>query len=177
MIGVASAAVLLLSIGLLCARRIETAAQLCALQALFAAISFGETATAIAILAFSLNGVALPLAIARMNNATLLTLRGNAILSWAMTLALLVVTGLIFAKVGADGLVAAGVSVALLGPLLIVLRSHPLAPALGLLSSQNGLVLVAGALPDVSLSAALAVAVPPVPALMLAIIWLRRCSA
>ena len=177
MIGVASAAVLLLSIGLLCARRIETAAQLCALQALFAAISFGETATAIAILAFSLNGVALPLAIARMNNATLLTLRGNAILSWAMTLALLVVTGLIFAKVGADGLVAAGVSVALLGPLLMVVRSHALAPALGLLSSQNGLVLVAGALSDVSLPAAVAVAVPLVPALVLAEIWLRRCSA
>jgi hypothetical protein len=176
-IGVASAAVLLLSIGLLCARRIETAAQLCALQALFAAISFGETATAIAILAFSLNGVALPLAIARMNNATLLALRDNAILSWTAALALLVVTGLIFAKVGADGLVAAGVSVALLGPLLMVVRSHALAPALGLLSSQNGLVLVAGALSDVSLPAAVAVAVPLVPALVLAESWLRRCSA
>ena len=177
MIGVASAAVLLLSIGLLCARRIETAAQLCALQALFAAISFGETATAIAILAFSLNGVALPLAIARMNNATLLMLRGNAILSWTAALALLAVTSLGFAKVGAEGLVAAGVSVALLGPLLIVLRSHALAPAIGLLSSQNGLVLVAGAVPNVSLPAALAVAVPLVPALVLAHNWLRRCAA
>jgi len=65
----------------------------------------------------------------------------------------------------------------LLGPLLMVVRSHALAPALGLLSSQNGLVLVAGALSDVSLPAAVAVAVPLVPALVLAESWLRRCSA
>jgi hypothetical protein len=175
--GAASAAVLLLSLGLLCARRIDTATQLCTLQALFAAVTLGEAATAIAVLAFSLNGVVLPLAIARMTGATMLTLRGNAILSWAATLALLVVTGLIFVKIGADGLVSAGVSVSLLGPLLIVLRSHALAPALGLLSSQNGLVLVAGAIPDVSLQAAFAVAVPLVPALVLAESWLRRCSA
>jgi len=175
--GAASTAVLLLSIGLLCARRIDTATQLCTLQALFAAITLGEAATAIAVLAFSLNGLVLPLAIARANNVTILSLRGNALLSWAVTLALLVVTGLIFAKVGADGLVAAGVSVALLGPLLIVLRSHALAPALGLLSSQNGLVLVAAALPDVSLPAASAAAVPLIPALVLAETWLRRCSA
>ena len=69
---------------------------------------------------------------------------------------------------------AVGVSVALLGLLLVVVRSHALAPALGLLSSQNGLVLVAGAHPHVSLPAALAVAVPLVPALVLADHWLRR---
>ena len=71
-------------------------------------------------------------------------------------------------------MVAVGVSVTLLGLLLIVARSHALAPALGLLSSQNGLVLVAGAHPDVSLPAALAVAVPLIPALVLADHWLRR---
>jgi hypothetical protein len=175
--GAASTAVLLLSIGLLCARRIDTATQLCTLQALFAAITLGETAAVIAMLAFLLNGVALPLAIARMNGATTLTLRGNAILSWAAALVLLVVTSLVFAKVGADELVAAGASVALLGILLIVQRPHALAPALGLLSSQSGLVLVAAAHPDVSLPAALAVAVPLVPALALGETWLRRCSA
>jgi hypothetical protein len=53
-------------------------------------------------------------------------------------------------------------------------RSHALAPVLGVLSSQNGLVLVAGAHPGVSLPAALAVAVPLVPGLVLTDIWLRR---
>ena len=62
----------------------------------------------------------------------------------------------------------------LLGLLLAVMRSDAWAPALGLLSSQNGLVLVAGASPDLSLLAALAVAVPLVPGLVLAGKWLRR---
>ena len=66
MIGAAGAAALLLSIGLLCARRIDTAVWLCALQAVFAAMSLGEAAVAIALLAFALNGVALPVAIARI---------------------------------------------------------------------------------------------------------------
>jgi hypothetical protein len=171
-IGVVGAAALLLSIGLLCARRIDTAVQLCALQALFAAASLGEVA--VAILAFALNGVVLPLAVARMNGDTMLTVRGSAMLSWAVVLALLAATGIVLARVGTDGLAAVGASVALLGVLLIVLRSHALAPAVGLLSSQNGLVLVAGAHPDVSLPAALAVAIPLIPALILADNRLRR---
>jgi hypothetical protein len=171
-IGVVSAAALLLSIGLLCARRIDTAVQLCALQALLAAASLGEVA--VAILAFALNGIVLPLAVARMNGATMLTVRGNAMLSWTAALALLAVTSVVFSRVGTGGLVAVGASVALLGVLLIVLRSHALAPAVGLLSSQNGLVLVAGAHPGGSLPAALVVAVPLIPALILADNWLRR---
>lgn len=168
----ASAAVLLLSIGLLCVRRIDTAVQVCALQALFAAASLGEVA--VAILAVALNGVVLPLAVARSNGAAMLTIRGNTMLSWAAVLALLTVTSVVFARVATSGSVGVGASVAVLGVLLIVLRSHSLAPVLGLLSSQNGLVLVAGAHPDVSLPATLAVAVPLLPALVLADDWLRR---
>ncbi len=67
MIGAAGAAALLLSIGLLWARRIDTAVRLCALQAVFAATSLGEAALAVALLAFALNGVALPVALARMH--------------------------------------------------------------------------------------------------------------
>ena len=77
-----------------------------------------------------------------------------------------------FASVGIGGSAAAGVSVTLLGLLLIVLRSHAL--SVGMLSSQNGLVLVASAHPDISQAAALVVAVPLVPALVLADSWLRR---
>ena len=48
MTGVAGGATLLLSVGLLCARRIDTAALICALQALSAALALAETATAAA---------------------------------------------------------------------------------------------------------------------------------
>jgi hypothetical protein len=158
MIGIAGTAALLLSIGLLCARRIDTAAQLCALQALVAAAPLGGTALPIALCAVVLNGVALPLAITRMNSAAIMTVRGGAIASWAATFGLVTVISALFARFGAGGSVANGVSVALLG----------------LLASQNGLVLVAGAHPALSLPAALATAVPLVPGLILANRWLRR---
>jgi hypothetical protein len=175
MIGVTGAAALLLSIGLLCVRRIDTVVRLCALQALFAAASLGETALALALLACALNGVALPVALARRDGATLLTRRRGAVVSGAAALGLVSATVAGMAQAGTGGMAAVvGVSVALLGLLLLMLRSHGLAPALGLLSSQNGLVLVAGAHPHVSLPAALAVAVPLVPALALADNWLRR---
>jgi hydrogenase-4 membrane subunit HyfE len=66
------------------------------------------------------------------------------------------------------------VAVALLGLSLIGLRSHALLPVVGLLSSQNGIVLVAAAQPALARPMALAVAVPLVPALVLAESWLRR---
>jgi hydrogenase-4 membrane subunit HyfE len=71
-------------------------------------------------------------------------------------------------------LVAAGASVALLGLLLIAFRAHPLAPVLGFLSSQNGLVMLAGAQSELALPTALAVALPLVPALVLAESWQRQ---
>ena len=160
-------AVLLLSVGLHCARRVDIAMQICAVQALLAAASLG--ATPVAIVAFSLNGVVLPLLIARMDSRGTLTVRGNAIWSWIVVLALLVVVGLTF-----GGSVAIGVSVAGLGLLLIALRCHPLAPAIGLLSSQNGLVLLAGTQPDRPLTAMLVAATPLTAALLLAERWARR---
>jgi hypothetical protein len=164
---VIGAAVLLLSIGLQCARRVDTAMQICAVQALLAAASLG--ATPVAIVAFALNGVALPLLIARMDSPGTLTARGNAVLSWIVVLALLVVIGLTF-----GGSVAIGVSVVAIGLLLIVLRSHPLAPAIGLLSSQNGLALVTGSQPDRPLTAMLVAVMPLTATLVLAERWARQ---
>jgi hypothetical protein len=172
-IGAAGAAALLLSTGLLCVRRIDTAARICVLQALCAAMALGEAAAAAAVLAFALNGVMLPLVLVRMNGAAMPALRGNALLVWAMAITLLIVIISVVAKIGASESVAAGLSVTLLGVLLAVLRSDPW-PALGLLSSQNGLVLVAGANPDLSRTAALAVAMPLVPGLVLVGMRLRR---
>jgi hypothetical protein len=172
--GVAGAAALLLSVGLLCARRIDTAVWLCALQALSAAVVLAETGTVAAILAFACNGVALPLALSRITSAPALTWRGNAILALSLAVVVPVAGILVFASAGAGGLVAVGASVAMLGLLLIGLSAHALAPAVGLLSAQNGLVMVVSAHPGVSLPAAFAVAVPLVPALVLADHWLRR---
>jgi hypothetical protein len=172
--GMVGAAALLLSIGLLCVRRSETAGWLCALQALVAAAPLGEAAPAIALGAALLNGVALPLAVVRLGGTTVATTRTNPVMSGGATLVLVTATGAVFARVGGSGLVAAAVSVTLLGLWLIVVRADALAPAIGLLSAQNGLVLVAGAHPDLSLPAALAVAVPAVPALVVADRWLRR---
>jgi hypothetical protein len=172
--GMVGAAALLLSVGLLCVRRAGTAELLCALQALVAAAPLGEAAPAIAVGAALLNGVALPLAIVRLGGAAAAATPGNAIVSGGVTLALVAAIGALFARVGAGGLVAAGVSVTLLGLWLIAVRADAQAPAVGLLSAQNGLVLVAGAHPELSLPAALAVAVPAVPALVLADRWRHR---
>ena len=81
-----------------------------------------------------------------------------------------VVTIVVLGNVGAGGTVATGTSVVLLGLLMAGLRGHP---TLYLLSSQNGLLLVASASPDLSVSAALAVAVPLIPGLVLANAWLH----
>jgi hypothetical protein len=172
-IGAAGAAALLLSVGLLCVRRIDTAAWVCALQALCAVMVLGESTAAVAVLAFAVNGVILPLVLVRTNAAPIPTLRNNTLLAWAMALALLVVIISVAARIGAGEIVAAGVSVTLFGILLAVLRSDGWV-ALGLLSSQNGLVLVAGANPDLSGTAAYAVAVPLVPGLIIAGMRLRR---
>jgi hypothetical protein len=173
-IGAAGAAALLLSVGLLCVKRIDTAVWVCALQALCAAVALGESAGAVAVLAFALNGVMLPLMVVRMDDAAVPALRHTALLVWAMEFVLLVVIISVAAMIGAGEILAAGVCVTLLGVLLAVLRSDPSAPALGLLSSQNGLVLVAGASPDLSRTAALAVAVPLIPTLVLAGMRLRQ---
>jgi len=68
---------------------------------------------------------------------------------------------------------ALGLSILLLGLLLLALRSHPLLPALGLVSSQNGVVLAACAIHGLPLSALVLAAVPLVPALVVASVWLH----
>ncbi len=168
----AGVVVLLLSLALLSVRRIDTAIRLGAGQALFAAAASGAPATAVAVLV--LNGAALPLAMARLDPTPDLTARGHGLVAWMAALAVLLAVIAALARVGPGEIVAIGASVTLLGLLLIALRANPLAPALGLLSAQNGLVLVASANADLPISATLAVAVPLIPALVLADLWLRR---
>jgi hydrogenase-4 component E len=168
-----NAAALSLSVALLCCRRIGTAATIIALQALCSAVSLGEAATAAAIVAFVLNGGALPFALVRVNHAQTIEPTSPAMLSWIMASALLAAAIIILGQAGADETVIVGASVALFG-LLLALRSHPGIAVLGLLSAQNGLILVASGDHDLPALTALAVAVPVVPALVLGEKWLHR---
>ena len=167
-----AAVALLLSVVLLCTHRIDTAIWLCALQALCAAIALGETTTAV--LSFALNGVALPWAVARMSHAMTFPPRSNSTPFLVLSAALLVVTIIVFVMDGAGETAAVGGSVALGGLLLAGLRAPAGLPALGLLSSQNGLVLVASIHRSLLLPATLAVTVPLIPSLVLAKMWLHR---
>ena len=174
MSGAAGTAVVILSIGLFCARRPDTSSRLCALQGLLAAVPFADARLAVALLALAFNGIALPVAIARTANTATFGVRANDRIAWAVVLLVLTVAWISFGRLGAAGLLASGISVVPLGLALTVLRPNALAAAVGLLSSQNGLVLIGSARPDLPLPAALAVALPVLPALLVAGHWLRR---
>lgn len=187
MIGVvqlAGALALLLSIALLCARRTGTAVAICATQALLVAALLGAPGwrhASLAFVAFALSGVAIPLALQRVLDrpgmAPAIAMRGGDVVTWISALVLLVAAVATFTQVrvsGASYALVFGASIALLGLLVAARRPHPLMPALGLLSSQNGLILVAGATTDLPLPALLVVVVPLVPALLAANAWLRQ---
>ncbi len=161
------AVVLLLSIGLWCTRHPATAIWICAGQALCAAAAFGLTGSPAALVALALNAIAMPVALWRIADRDT-AMPPNAWSSWLVAVALLVVAAAAFRQPG-DGL-ALGVSVILLG-LLLAARG---VPAFGLLSAQNGLVMVASAIPGLSLVSGLVVAVPLVPAIMLAGMAMNR---
>ena len=187
MIGVvqlAGALALLLSIALLCARRTGTAVGTCAVQSLLVAAVLaapGWRHASLAVVAFALSGVAIPLVLQRLRErsgmAPVIAMRRGDVVTWIAALVLLVATVATFTQVrvgGATDALGFGVSITLLGLLLVARRPHPLAPALGLLSAQNGLILVAGATTDLPLPALLVVIVPLVPALLAANAWLRQ---
>jgi hydrogenase-4 membrane subunit HyfE len=180
----AGALALLLSIALLCAIRTATAVRACAVQALLVAVVLGAPGwrhASLALVAFALSGVVIPLVLQRVLDrpgmAPSIAMRGGDIATWIAALILLVATVATFTQVrvgGASDALVFGASIALLGLLMVARRPHPLMPALGLLSSQNGLILVAGATADLPLPALLIVVVPLVPALLAANAWLRQ---
>ena len=129
---------------------------------------------AIALLAFALNGVALPVAIARMNSAALLTLRGNALVSWAGATVLLLAPSPAWRRSG-----PAGWSRSACRWRCSACCWSSCARTLWRRRSvccrrRTAWSWLRARIPDLSLPAALAVAVPLVPALVLADNWLRR---
>ena len=186
--GLAAALALALSFVLLFAERIDTVLRVCGLQAMAAAVATGAQGWAehaaplcfAALLVFALNGMALPLVLRRIAERTTLPSAvgrrcGFAIsaLAAAVLVAVSVAGAMRLTQNGQFDPLALGLSILLLGLLLLALRSHPLLPALGLVSSQNGVVLAACAIHGLPLSALVLAAVPLVPALVVASVWLH----
>ena len=161
---VAAALVLLLSLAMMWARRGAAAIWLCAAQGVCAGAALALAGSPVALLAVALNGIAMPLALGRVDVVPV----RQRIVSWAVALALLLVAIAVLAKVGAGDVMALGTAVLLLG-----LLSARGAPALGLLSAQNGLIVVASAMPWLPPQDLLVVALPVVPAMLLANAWSR----
>lgn len=156
----------LLSIGLLWGRRTETTLWFVGLQGLCAAVTLGAGGSVFALAVLVLNAVAVPLVAWHMLTDTTPSLPSPH--SWLLAAVLLVVAAAGFGSFG-NG-IASGIVVVLLGLLLAAQGST----MIGLLSAQNGVVLVAAAIPDLPPSSALAAAIPLLPAICLGQAWLRR---
>jgi hypothetical protein len=156
---------LLLSVGLVCVRRAEVALWVCAALGLCAAGALAADGSLVAPVALLLNAAAVPLALRRVLDDRLPDPSPPRL--WLLAIGLLLVAAVGFGNLG-NG-IASGVTVVLLG-LLLAARSAPI----GLLSAQNGVVLVAAAIPDLPMASMLSATVPLLPALLLAHAWLRR---
>jgi hydrogenase-4 membrane subunit HyfE len=185
----AGASALSLSFATLFAGRIDTALRVCVLQALAAALAAGAVGWVrhapllyfVALLAFVLNGLVLPLALRRMTGHAILPptvrLRCGFLGSSGMAFALVAasVAAVMPLTGGQDPeMLALGLAVTQLGLLLLAVRSHDLLPGLALLSSQNGLVLTACAIPGLPPPILLLAAVPLVPSLVVTSAWLHE---
>ena len=156
----------LLSVGLLCARRIETALWFCGLQGLCAAVALGAGNSGFGPIVLALNAVAIPFAAWRVLADVAQSTPSPR--SWFLAAVVLVVAAAGFGSFG-NGM-ASGIAVVLLGLQLAAQGGT----AIGLLSAQNGVVLVAAAIPDLPATSALAAAIPLLPAISLGHAWLRR---
>jgi hydrogenase-4 component E len=186
--GLAGALALSLSFALLFAQRISPLLRICMVQALAAAVALGAqgwtrhdaSLCVAALLAVALNGLALPLVLRRLIDraARSLSVRWQCGFAASATAGLALVAASVASIMRvADGEkfepLALGISLLLLGLLLPAVRSHRLLPPLGLLSSQNGVVLAASAIPNLPLSVLLIAVIPLVPSLAVASLWLR----
>jgi hydrogenase-4 membrane subunit HyfE len=154
------------------------------LQALTAALAVAAQALAqhsaslllAAVLAFGLNGIVLPIALRRLIGPATIAHRCGLIASAAAAFALVAVSTAAVMQL-TEGppleLLALALSVLLLGLLLPALRSHRLIPAVGLLMSQNGIVLATGAIPGLPLSVLFLAAIPLVPSVLAVSVWLH----
>jgi hydrogenase-4 component E len=163
---------LVLSFALLCPRQVGTALRL--LTAQTAAVTVAALADADWVAGavwFACGTVAAPLLLRRLLSGldlpyTTLPAGGSALV--------LLVAGALTALAMSMGPLGLPLAILLLGVLLVATRRHPAMHVIGLLAMQNGLVLAAA---GSSLAAGGAAALPVVPALAGAALWLRRSAA
>jgi hydrogenase-4 component E len=184
----AGALALSLSFATIFLGQFAAALRICVVQALVIALAAVAQGWALhsaslciaALLIFALNGIALPLALRRVIGRAIVPRSIAWRCGFAASAAAAVV--LVAASVAAAmrltqgeqfELLASGMSILLLGFLLLALRSHPLLPALGLLASQNGMLLAACVIPGLPPSALLLAAIPLVPAIVVASVCLH----
>jgi hydrogenase-4 component E len=184
----AGALALCLSFLMLFTGRIAPLLRICTVQAAAIAIVVGAQGWArhdaslcfAALAAFALNGLVLPLALRRLIERPAPPACGRWRCGFAASAAAgfaLVAASVAGAMRLVDGeqfeLLALGLSILLLGLLLLAVRLHRLSPALGLLVSQNGVVMAACAIPGLPTSVLLLAAVPLVPSLAVMSLWLQ----
>ena len=180
----AAAFALCLSFACLSTGRTLIGLRIVTLQALTAALAVAAQALAqhsaslllAAVLAFGLNGIVLPIALRRLIGPATIAHRCGLIASAAAAFALVAVSAAAVMQL-TEGrpleLLALALSVLLLGLLLPAFRSHRLIPAVGLLVSQNGIVLATGAIPGLPLSVLFLAAIPLVPSVLAVSVWLH----
>ena len=165
MIAVSATCVLLLSMVLLCVRRMAVVLCLGALQSLCAAAALAAGGKVeLAGLAVALNGVALPLTLWWIAEPATLGVRISTRALWAVALVAIAACTAVPVTLS----LAIGVAVVLLGFLFVARSPERIAHVVGLASAQNGLVLVASSIPYLPLPAGLVIAIPFVPGLVLA---------
>lgn len=179
---------LLLSVALLYEQRTGVSLLICALQGVLAALVAGLQAWSLAapqmgltvVLAAALNGVAMPIALHHLGDRPGMkrgTRRNPAIRVSVAAAVLIMISVAAVRRAWTDAsapILALGLSMLLLGLLLLAVGRHRNGPALGLLSGQNGLVLAASVVPGLPPLMVLACTIPLVPGLVAAAMWLPR---
>ena len=181
---------LLLSFALIYQQSSGVALRICALQGISAALvaeiqAWAHAVTQIglvALLAAALNGAVMPLVLRYLTDRSgeRLTTRANHGVHTSVVAVVLVTISVVAAMrvrmVAEAPVLALGLSVLLLGLLLIAVGRHRDVAVFGLLSAQNGLVLSASAVPGLPALTFLACAIPLFPGLVVAAMWLRRAG-
>ena len=185
-VALAGASALTLSLAAMFSERIGAALCACMLQALAVALAAAAQGWArhvavlclAALLACALNGLTLPLALRRLIGQPTTPIGWQCGCPPSATAAFALVAASVAGAMRlADGerfeLLALGMSILMLGLLLLAARSHRVMPALGLLVSQNGVVMAACAIPDLPMPVVVLAVVPLVPSLAVISLWLH----
>jgi hydrogenase-4 component E len=179
---------LLLAFALLYEQRLGVAMRICALQGVATALAAGiqvwpraaASTVVVVVIAAALNGVAMPIALQSLlgrSDSRPTTRREHNIRTSIVAVVLVTAAVATAMRVWTEAsapILASGLSIWLLGLLLMTIGRYRSMPAIGLLSMQNGAVLAASVVPGLPSLMFFACAVPFVPGLVASVMWSRR---